>query len=183
MQRCSTQRRASALIMPSMVTANLSPSQKIWSIMLPEWKFAWPILSPPLPHCECSGGGQYRGIYWTDWMTGCFPVNVFSMQAPDSGQKRRSSPEVILPLPIFRSIRPPISTPTSLFIPCHYHNTSHLCDAELETCNFQKVSLLRVVTWTWFLSNACSSWSPQCMKQDNVSVATVKRRCSLHTRK
>lgn len=48
-------------------------------------------LSHPLPSCKCSVGGQLRGIYWTDWMTDFFPVNVFSMQASDSGQKRRSS--------------------------------------------------------------------------------------------
>lgn len=64
-------RWASALILPSMGTANLSPNQnaQICSIILPGWKFAWPKLCHPLPKCECSWGWTVYGVYTglTDW--------------------------------------------------------------------------------------------------------------------
>ena len=89
----------------------------------------------------CAAEADCTGVHWIHWMTACFLINVFSVQAPDSGQERRSCLQSD-PAPLHHPLHPSpssISTPTSLFIPCHHHNTSHLCDVQLETCNFHKV--------------------------------------------
>jgi len=107
---------------------------------MPGWKFAWAVLSYPRPSCH---GGDSAGVCILNWLTGFFSVTVSSVQAADSGQKRRSSlrTDPAPPnLPLHHSFHPFLAL-TSLFIAFHLYNSSHLCDAGLETCNLQEVKL------------------------------------------
>lgn len=120
-ERCRARGRASALILRSLATANLSSSQnaQICSITLPGWTFAWPLLSHPPPSCVCNGGGQYRVTYWTEWLA------VFLWMSPQCMlltvlRKRRSSirSDPAPPhLPLLSSSLQPFQHPHSCLFP------------------------------------------------------------------
>lgn len=63
--------------------------------------------------------------------------------------------------------------PTSLFIPCHHHNTSHLCDAELQTCNFPWVRPWRV-SWKGFLPMHVFHGTHSILTQLNAAFESAK---------